>query len=123
MVSAKRNEVRRGAPRELSGSDDVIILIVAMLINSISLIQKIHPAIILIIFIPLLIKSPQAKKYNYYQVDRESKMQCNRHLVEYIWKNDDHKPHAVFSNHLSLSMMLPDNYSDFNTEYEYKPGM
>lgn len=101
----------------------LLIFITAMLINSISLSHKIHPGLVCLLFIPLLIISPSAKKYNYYQLERENKNHCSEHLVEYLTAKNDSKPHVIFSNHLSLSMMLPGNFSDYNTEYEYKPGM
>jgi hypothetical protein len=101
----------------------LIIYILALLLNSISLIRRIHPLTAILLCSLLLMKSPDAKKYSYYQTDSDSKNQCNRKLVEYIAQHNDRKPHTVFSNHLSLSMLLPENFSDFNTEYEYKPGM
>ncbi|MFN8237256.1 MAG: hypothetical protein U0T77_03725 [Chitinophagales bacterium] len=101
----------------------LIIFIFALLLNSISLIRRIHPLTTILLCSLLLMKSPTAANYSYYQLDRDSKNQCNRKLVEYISAQNDRKPHTVFSNHLSLSMLLPVNFSDFNTEYEYKPGM
>lgn len=101
----------------------LIIFILALLLNSISLIRRIHPLTAILLCSLLLMKSPDAKKYSYYQTDSDSKNQCNRKLVEYIALHNDRKPHTVFSNHLSLSMLLPENFNDFNTEYEYKPGM
>ena len=101
----------------------LIIFILALLLNSISLIRRIHPLTAILLCSLLLMKSPTSVKYSYYQLDSDSKNQCNRKLAEYITAHNDRKPHTVFSNHLSLSMMLPENFSDFNTEYEYKPGM
>ncbi len=101
----------------------LILFILALMLNSISLIRRIHPLTAILLCSLLLMKSPTSVKYSYYQLDSDSKNQCNRKLVEYITAHNDRKPHTVFSNHLSLSMMLPENFSDFNTEYEYKPGM
>jgi hypothetical protein len=101
----------------------LLIFLVAMVINSLPIIDRVKDYYVLVIFIPLLIKSPTAKKYNYYQVEKENKNHCNRCLVEYLTTHNDGMPHTVFSNHLSLSMLLPHNFNDFNTEYEYKPGM
>jgi hypothetical protein len=101
----------------------LLIYLVALVLNSLPFIPRLHPAVGLILIALLSIKSPKARKFNYYQLDRESKNQCNRKLTEYITRHNDNKPHTIFSNHLSMSMMLPSNFSDFNTEYEYKPGM
>lgn len=101
----------------------LLIFLIALVLNSVSVFEKINPAFALLLFIPLLIKSPKSEKYTYYQLERENKQRCNAHIVEYLTSHNDGKPHVVFSNHLSFSMLLPANYSDFNTEYEYKPGM
>ena len=69
----------------------LLIFITAMLINSISLSHKIHPGLVCLLFIPLLIISPSAKKYNYYQLERENKNHCSEHLVEYLTAKNDSK--------------------------------
>ncbi len=101
----------------------LIIFLIGLMLSSINIFKIVQPIFLLLIFIPILIKSPTAKKYTYYQGDVDSKNKCNRHLVEFLSKNNNKQPHTVFSNHLSLSMLLPNNYADFNTEYEFKPGM
>lgn len=97
--------------------------LIALVLNSVLKTSNINPVFALILVAVFIVKSPKAQKYNYYQLDRESKNQCNKKLTEYLTHHNDKKPHTVFSNHLSLSMMLPSNFSDFNTEYEYKPGI
>jgi hypothetical protein len=100
----------------------LLIYLIALCINSVGILQRLHPAFCLLLF-PLLLVSPTAARYNYYQLEKENKNHCNQCLTEYLTNSNNGKSHVIFSNHLSLSMMLPSNYSDFNTEYEYKPGM
>ncbi len=101
----------------------LIILCIAILFNSIAVISKINPLIVGLLFIPILIKAPTANKYLYNQLESDNKNHCNKRLTEYLSSTKDKDRHVIFSNHLSLSMMLPSNFSDFNTEYEYQPGM
>ncbi len=101
----------------------LLVFVLAMLLNALPFVHKIKPAYWLLFFVPFLIKSPAAAKYQYYQTEAENKNQCNKKITEYISATHDGRPHVVFSNHLSFSMLLPPNFSDFNTEYEYKPGM
>lgn len=101
----------------------LILFVIALMIDSLFIIKKFHPAFVLSLCGILLFKSPDASKYNYYQSNRENKNQCNKELINYLTASNNYKKHVVFSNHLSLSMMLPENFNDFNTEYEYKPGM
>lgn len=101
----------------------LLMYLIALVLNSVLKTSNINPVFALILVAVFIVKSPKAQKYNYYQLDRESKNQCNKKLTEYLTHHNDKKPHTVFSNHLSLSMMLPSNFSDFNTEYEYKPGI
>ena len=101
----------------------LLIYLIALLLNSIPLFSKIKPLYFFLICLPFIYKSPQAKKYSYYQMGNDSKQKCNSKLVTYLTENNNKQQHTVFSNHLSLSMMLPQNYNDFNTEYEFKPGM
>ena len=101
----------------------LLIFLVALLINALPVFTKSKSYLLLLFFIPFIYKSPKANKYTYYQMDRDNKQKCNRELVNYLTEKNNHHQHVIFSNHLSLSMMLPENYADFNTEYEFKPGM
>ncbi|MCB9034926.1 MAG: hypothetical protein H6553_13900 [Chitinophagales bacterium] len=100
-----------------------IIFIIALLFNAIPLVKKVPYVLVLLVFIVFIWKSPKANKYSYYQMETENKNQCNKKLIEYLTKHNDNKEHTIFSNHLSLSKFLPNNFSDFNTEYEFKKEM
>lgn len=77
---------------------------------------------ILLVIAFFIIISPTAKNYNFFRSNKDLANLCCQKYITYFNKDDKAK-HVIFSDILNFSYMLPDNYSDFSVEYNFKKGM
>ncbi|MCB9034925.1 MAG: hypothetical protein H6553_13895 [Chitinophagales bacterium] len=100
------------------------LLILLMAISISIFIKKIPFKNIIFLFFALfiLILSPKANDYVYFQIDSDMKNFCQQKTMRLLMQDKTQK-HVVFSNYLNVSYLLPKNYSEFNIEYDYKKGM
>lgn len=70
----------------------------------------------------LLFITPTAKKYKYMQINADTRNGCSQKMIRFLNQQTD-RPYVIFSSILNISYPLPENFSEFNTEYELKTGM
>ncbi len=66
--------------------------------------------------------APSAKSYNFFRSNKDLANLCAQKYIAHFNKDNKTK-HVIFSDILNFSYMLPDNYSDFSVEYDFKNGM
>ena len=69
-----------------------------------------------------IVISPTAANYKFFRDNDDLGNLCGQKYVHYFNK-DQQKKHIIFSDILNLSYLLPNNYSDYSVEYDFKKNM
>lgn len=83
---------------------------------------KLPNSLFLLVAIALFIIAPKANAYKYFSSNHDIANLCGQKYVHYF-NQDKQKKHIIFSDILNFSYMLPDNYSDYSVEYDFKKNM
>lgn len=70
----------------------------------------------------LLFIAPSSDHYRYMQFGSDMDHLCEQKLIRFLESKKD-KDYVVFTNYLNITYILPENYSEFSTEFELKRGM
>ena len=100
----------------------LLIYILAFFLTQIANKIKLPILSIVPVFIVLFLISPKADEYRFFRDNHDLGNMCGQKYIQHFNKDDSTK-HIIFSDILNLSYMLPDNYSDYSVEYDFKDGM
>ena len=96
-----------------------IVMVLAIFIDEIVAATKLKTGFITLLFVLLLICSPNIREYSTpHIISGPCPNQSYKHLIHRLNKASD-RPHVIFSNILNLSMMVDKNFSDFSAEEHY----
>ncbi len=100
----------------------LMIFIVATFLTFIYQKLRIPNGIILVVIMLFVLISPRASAYKFFRDNPDLGNMCGQKFIQYFNKDTQNK-HVLFSDILNFSYMLPDNYSDYSVEYDFKNGM
>ena len=98
----------------------ILSFVFAILIDNLAKGYKIRIGIVLFVFTLFMYKMPSIKKYNTPKLltNDECPTQSYKEVIKDLNQHTD-KPHVIFSNVLSFSLMIDKNFTDFSAEYDY----
>ncbi|HQV77648.1 MAG TPA: hypothetical protein PLJ42_01715 [Chitinophagales bacterium] len=100
----------------------LILFVLAFFMNEWYKRFKIPTATFIVVVIFFIVISPTAANYKFFRDNDDLGNLCGQKYVHYFNK-DQQKKHIIFSDILNLSYLLPNNYSDYSVEYDFKKNM
>ncbi|MEZ5053884.1 MAG: hypothetical protein R2807_03820 [Chitinophagales bacterium] len=100
----------------------LLIFILATFLTFIYQKLRIPNGIILVVMLLFVLIAPKASAYKFFRDNPDLGNMCGQKFIQHFNK-DTQNTHVIFSDILNFSYLLPENYSDYSVEYDFKKGM